>query len=211
MGEYTGEREHLTWDGFGEACRDLARTIVADGNAQSGLRKLNTSFRAGVPQIAIAVDRIKAEALGVTVGQVFSTLSSYVGSSYVTQFNKFGRTFQVYVQAAPDYRLRPEDVENLKVRAGNGAMVPLGTIVEIKTVQGPSLISLYNLYPTATIVGGAAPGFSSGEALDLMQQIAAKVLPPGTGYDWTAMSYQEKAVGAQIYLVFGLAIATADS
>ncbi|UIY41469.1 efflux RND transporter permease subunit [Methylobacterium radiotolerans] len=184
----------------------LARTIVADGNAQSGLRKLNTSFRAGVPQIAIAVDRVKAEALGVTVGQVFSTLSSYVGSSYVTQFNKFGRTFQVYVQAAPDYRLRPEDVENLKVRAGNGVMVPLGTVVEIRTVQGPSLISLYNLYPTATIVGGAAPGFSSGQALDLMQQIAAKVLPPGTGYDWTAMSYQEKAVGAQIYLVFGLAI-----
>ncbi|MGU3463673.1 efflux RND transporter permease subunit [Methylobacterium sp. C33D] len=184
----------------------LARTIVADGNSQSGLRKLNTSFRAGVPQIAIAVDRVKAEALGVTVGQVFSTLSSYVGSSYVTQFNKFGRTFQVYVQAAPDYRLRPEDVENLKVRAGNGVMVPLGTVVEIKTVRGPSLISLYNLYPTATIVGGAAPGFSSGQALDLMQQIAAKVLPPGTGYDWTAMSYQEKAVGAQIYLVFALAI-----
>ncbi len=88
-----------------------------------------------MPQIAIAVDRVKAEALGVTVGQVFSTLSSYVGSSYVTQFNKFGRTFQVYVQAAPDYRLRPEDVENLKVRAGNGVMVPLGTVVEIRTVQ----------------------------------------------------------------------------
>ncbi|TXN72259.1 multidrug efflux RND transporter permease subunit [Methylobacterium sp. WL18] len=184
----------------------LARTIVADGTAQSGLQKLNTSFRAGVPQIAIAVDRVKAEALGVTVGQVFSTLSSYVGSSYVTQFNKFGRTFQVYVQAAPDYRLRPEDIQNLKVRAGNGVMVPLGTVVEIKPVQGPSLISLYNLYPTATIVGGAAPGFSSGQSLDLMQQIAAKVLPPGTGYDWTAMSYQEKAVGSQIYWVFALAI-----
>ncbi|MDP4023734.1 multidrug efflux RND transporter permease subunit [Methylobacterium sp. NEAU 140] len=184
----------------------LARTIVANGNAQSGLQRLDTSFRSGVPQLSVVIDRIKAEALGVTVGQVFSTLSDYVGSSYVTQFNKFGRTFQVYVQAASDFRVRPQDIENLMVKAGNGTMVPLGTLVDIKSAVGPSLISLYNLYPTATIVGGPAPGFSSGQALDLMQQIAAKVLPPGTGYDWTAMSYQEKAVGTQIYLVFALAI-----
>ena len=184
----------------------LARTIVSDGTAQSGLQRLNTSFRSGVPQLSIVVDRIKAEALGVTVGQVFSTLSDYVGSSYVTQFNKFGRTFQVYVQASADFRVRAADIENLKVKAGNGTMVPLGTLVEVKSMVGPSLISLYNLYPTATIVGGAASGFSSGEALGLMEQIAAKVLPPGTGYDWTAMSYQEKAVGGQIYVVFALAI-----
>ena len=137
---------------------------------------------------------------------MFATLSGYVGSAYVTQFNKFGRTFQVYVQAAPDFRLRPEDIETLYVKAGNGTMVPLGTLVDVKTVQGPSLISLYNLYPTATIVGGPAPGHSSGQALELMEQVAKAVLPPGTGYDWTAMSYQEKAVGTQIYLVFALAI-----
>ncbi|HEV7440191.1 MAG TPA: efflux RND transporter permease subunit [Methylobacterium sp.] len=184
----------------------LARTIVANGGAQSALQRLNTSFRAGVPQLSVAVDRVKAEALGVTVGQVFATLSGYVGSAYVTQFNKFGRTFQVYVQAAPDFRLRPEDIETLYVKAGNGTMVPLGTLVDVKTVQGPSLISLYNLYPTATIVGGPAPGHSSGQALELMEQVAKAVLPPGTGYDWTAMSYQEKAVGTQIYLVFALAI-----
>ncbi|WP_132252104.1 efflux RND transporter permease subunit [Methylobacterium segetis] len=184
----------------------LTRTIVANGSAQSALQRLNTSFRAGVPQIAVSVDRIKAEALGVTVGQVFSTLSGYVGSAYVTQFNKFGRTFQVYVQAASEYRLRPEDIANLYVKAGNGTMVPLGTLVTVRTVQGPSLISLYNLYPTATIVGGPAAGYSSGEAIGLMEEIAGTVLPPGTGYDWTAMSYQEKAVGAQVYLVFALAL-----
>ncbi|GJD49261.1 Efflux pump membrane transporter BepG [Methylobacterium crusticola] len=184
----------------------LARTMVANGGAQSALQRLNTSFRAGVPQLAVTVDRVKAEALGVTVGQVFSTLSGYVGSAYVTQFNKFGRTFQVYVQAEPDFRVSAQDIQDLKVKAGNGTMVPLGTLVEVATVQGPSLISLYNLYPTATIVGGAAAGFSSGEALDLMEQVARKVLPPGTSFDWTAMSYQEKAVGSQIYVVFGLAI-----
>ncbi len=184
----------------------LARRIVADAGTQSGLQRLNTSFRAGVPQLSVVVDRVKAEALGVTVGQVFSTLSGYVGSSYVTQFNKFGRTFQVYLQAAPESRLRPEDIDGLKVRAGNGAMVPLGTLVEVRTVVGPSLIGLYNLYPSATIVGAASPGFSSGQALDLMEQVAERDLPRGTGFDWTAMSYQEKAVGAQIYLVFGLAI-----
>ncbi|MDR7039159.1 HAE1 family hydrophobic/amphiphilic exporter-1 [Methylobacterium sp. BE186] len=184
----------------------LTRTIVANGSAQSALQRLNTSFRAGVPQIAVSVDRIKAEGLGVTVGQVFSTLSGYVGSAYVTQFNKFGRTFQVYVQAASEYRLRPEDIANLYVKAGNGTMVPLGTLVTVRTVQGPSLISLYNLYPTATIVGGPAAGYSSGEAIGLMEEIAGTVLPLGTGYDWTAMSYQEKAVGAQVYLVFALAL-----
>ena len=184
----------------------LVGEIVKIGSTQSALQRLNTSFRAGVPQLAVDVDRVKAETLGITVGQVFSALEGYVGSDYVTQFTKFGRTFQVYVQATPDFRVRPEDISNLKVKAGDGSMVPLGTVVSISTVRGPSLISLYNLYPTATIVGAAAQGFSSGQALELMEQMAANILPPGTGYEWTAMSYQEKAVGGQIYFVFGLAL-----
>jgi HAE1 family hydrophobic/amphiphilic exporter-1 len=184
----------------------ITRQIVQNGSSQSALQHLNTSFRAGVPQFEVVVDRVKAETLGVTVGQVFSALSGYIGSSYITQFNKFGMTFQVYAQADSRYRLRPEDLANLKVKAGNGTMVPLGTVVTIKPMVGPSLISLYNLYPSATIVGTSAPGFSSGQALDIMDQIAQRTLPPGTGYEWTAMSYQEKAVGSQIYFVFGLAI-----
>ncbi|MBB5573191.1 MULTISPECIES: efflux RND transporter permease subunit [Rhizobium] len=184
----------------------LADTIVKNGNAQSALQRLSTSFRADVPQLSVTVDRIKAETLGVTVGQVFSALSGYVGSSYVTQFNKFGRTFQVYVQASPDFRVRPDDIRNLKVRAGDGTMVPLGTVIDVTSMQGPSLISLYNLYPTATIVGGAAKGFSSGQALDVMEQIADRTLSPGSGFEWTALSYQEKAVGGQIYFIFALAM-----
>lgn len=184
--------------------QSLTDTIVKNGEAQSSLQRLSTSFRSNVPQLEIVVDRIKAETLGVTVGQVFSALSGYVGSSYVTQFNKFGRTFQVYAQASPEFRVSPDDIRNLEVKAGDGTMVPLGTVVDIKPMQGPSLISLYNLYPSATIVGGPAAGFSSGQALDVMEQIADQTLPTGAGYEWTALSYQEKAVGGQIYYIFAL-------
>ncbi|MBB3595275.1 HAE1 family hydrophobic/amphiphilic exporter-1 [Rhizobium sp. BK529] len=184
----------------------LSDTIVKNGEAQSSLQRLSTPFRSNVPQFEVSVNRIKAETLGVTVGQVFSALSGYVGSSYVTQFNKFGRTFQVYAQASSEFRVSPNDIRNLKVKAGDGTMVPLGTVVDVTPMQGPSLISLYNLYPSATIVGGPATGFSSGQALDVMEQIANHTLPPGTGYEWTALSYQEKAVGGQIYYIFALAM-----
>jgi HAE1 family hydrophobic/amphiphilic exporter-1 len=186
--------------------QSLANTVVGDGNAQSALRRLATTFRAGAPQLNVTVDRIKAETLGITVGNVFSALSTYVGSFYAAQFNKFGHVFQVYTQALPDYRASVADIESLKVAAGNGTMTPIGTVVDVKETVGPPLISLYNLYPSATVVGSAAAGFSSGQALDIMDQIGAQALPTGTGYEWTAMSYQEKAVGSQIYFVFGLAI-----
>jgi len=184
----------------------LAKTVVAQGNDQSALQRLATTFRAGAPQIFVGVNRIKAETLGVTVGQLFSALSDYVGSNYVAQFDKFGHVFQIYAQAEPKYRRSVEDIRNLKVKAGDGSMTPIGTMVDIKEIVGPPLVSLYNLYPSATVVGSAAPGFSSGQALDIMDQIGANVLPKGTGYDWTAMSYQEKQVGSQTYLVFGLAM-----
>ena len=186
--------------------QSLANTIVSDGNAQSALQRLATTFRAGAPQFSITVDRIKAETLGITVGNVFSALSTYVGSYYAAQFNNFGHVFQVYTQALPEYRASVTDIENLKVKAGNGAVTPLGTVVDVKEAVGAPLISLYNLYPSATVVGNPAPGFSSGQALDIMDQIGTQALPAGTGYEWTAMSYQEKAVGTQIYFVFGLAL-----
>ena len=137
---------------------------------------------------------------------MFSTLASYLGASYVNQFSKFGRTFQVYAQADSQFRLTTKDIENLTVRNQQGAMIPLGTIATITPAVGPSLISLYNLYPSATVIGLPAQGYSSGQSMALMEKIAEKTLPPGTGYEWTAMSYQEKAVGSQIYYVFGLAL-----
>ena len=110
------------------------------------------------------------------------------------------------MQADSHYRLKPSDIEQLSVRNQDGKMIPLGSLVQIKQVVGPSLIGLYNLYPSSSIVGGPAQGFSSGQAMSLMEEIANKTLPPGTGYEWTAMSYQEKAVGGQIFIAFGLGL-----
>ena len=186
--------------------QSLTNAVVNDANAQSALQRVATTYRAGAPQFTVVVDRIKAETLGITVGQVFAALSGYVGSNYVAQFNKFGHVFQIYTQADAKYRATADDIRNLKVKAGDGTMTPIGTVVEVSEVQGPPLISLYNLYPSSTVIGGSAPGFSSGQALDIMDQIGAQALPKGTGYEWTAMSYQEKEVGSQIYYVFGLAL-----
>ena len=184
----------------------ITAAMVASAQTQSALQRVSSSFRSMVPQFDVEIDRIKTQTLHVTTDQVFSTLASYLGSTYVNQFNKFGRTFQVYAQASSQFRLTPRDIEKLMVRNSQGDMIPLGTVAKITPAVGPSLISLYNLYPSATIIGLPAQGFSSGQSMALMEEIAAKTLPPGTGYEWTAMSYQEKVVGGQIYFVFGLAM-----
>jgi HAE1 family hydrophobic/amphiphilic exporter-1 len=184
----------------------MTGALVANAQTQSALQRVSSPFRSSVPQFDVDVDRIKTQTLHVTTDQVFSTLASYLGSSYVNQFTKFGRTFQVYTQADSQFRLTPRAIENLMVRNQQGDMVPLGTLATITPSVGPSLISLYNLYPSATIIGLPAQGYSSGQSMALMEEIAAKTLPPGAGYEWTAMSYQEKAVGNQIYYVFGLAM-----
>jgi HAE1 family hydrophobic/amphiphilic exporter-1 len=180
--------------------------IVANAQTQSALQRVQSPFRANVPQFDVEIDRIKTQTLHVTTDAVFSALSSYLGSSYVNQFNKFGRVFQVYTQADSQFRLTLRDIANMQVRNQNGDMIPIGTVAKITPSVGPSLISLYNLYPSSTIVGLPAQGFSSGQSLKLLEEIADKTLPPGTGYDWTAMSYQEKIVSNQIYYVFGLAM-----
>ncbi|MDQ0512069.1 efflux RND transporter permease subunit [Ancylobacter amanitiformis] len=186
--------------------QSLTDSIVKNASSQSALQRLSTSFRANVPQLFLKIDRVKAETLGVTIGQVFSAVQGYVGSSYVTQFNQFGQTFQAYIQADSEFRRTPEEILNLKIRTPKGEMVPLGTLAEVTPIFGPPLITLYNLYPAATIVGAQAVGFSSGQALDIMGQVASNTLPPGTGYEWSAMSYQEEVVGNEVYYVFGLAI-----
>jgi HAE1 family hydrophobic/amphiphilic exporter-1 len=184
----------------------ITAAMVSSAQTQSALQRVSSSFRSMVPQFDVEIDRVKTQTLHVTTDQVFSTLASYLGSTYVNQFNKFGRTFQVYAQASSQFRLTPRDIEKLMVRNSQGDMIPLGTVAKITPAVGPSLISLYNLYPSATIIGLPAQGYSSGQSMALMEEIAAKTLPPGTGYEWTAMSYQEKVVGGQIYFVFGLAM-----
>ncbi len=184
----------------------VTQAVLDEGNSQSGLQHLLTTFRPAAPQLRLLVDRSKAETLRVSVGDLFAALSSYLGSSYVNQFNKFGLALQVYVQADASYRVRPEDILRLQVRSADGNMVPIGALAQIAPQIGPSLISLYNLYLSSTVVGAPAPGFSSGQALGLMDQIGNDTMPPGFGFEWTGMSYQEKIVGNQLYYVFGLAI-----
>ncbi len=160
----------------------ITNAIVTNAQSQSGLQRVQTSFRADVPQIAVEVDRIKAQTLFVSVDEIFKVLGAYLGSSYVAQFNKFGRTFQIYVQA--DAQLpaaSPSDIDKLYVRNQKGDMIPLGTLVKLTPTVGPSLITLYNLYPSSTIIGLPAHGFSSGEAISLMEQIADRTLPRGAG------------------------------
>jgi hydrophobic/amphiphilic exporter-1 (mainly G- bacteria), HAE1 family len=195
-------------DGSGDLTKlqSVTNQIVANGQAQSALQRVSTSFRATAPALRVEVNRVKAQTVGVTVDQVFQTLATYLGSTYVVQFNKFGRVFQVYAQADSQFRLRPRDIENLWVRNQQGDMIPLGTLTSTSIVVGAPLISLYNLYPSSSIIGLPAAGFSSGEAIQLMEQDAAHTLPPGMASEWTAMSYQEKLVGSQMYFVFAMAL-----
>jgi len=184
----------------------MAREIIQDGNAQAGLTGLNTTFRVDVPQLFAEVDRTKAKKLGISLSEVFGTLQAYLGSAYVNDFNKFGRTWQVKVQADHQFRVKPADIRALDVRNAEGDMVPLGTLIDVEKTVGPQSILRYNLYPTASITGAAAPGFSSGQALNLMEQLVGQKLPTSMGYEWTGMSYQEKKVGSEAILVFALAI-----
>ena len=179
---------------------------VNAASTQSSIQRISTSFRASAPQYRVEINREKVQALLLTTDQVFSTLASYMGSSYVSQFNKFGRVFQIYVQGDARFRMNPDDILSLKVRNQNGDMIPIGTVLTIEPSLGPSLISLYNLYPSATIVGVPAKGFSSGDTIQLMEEITTRTLPTGVGSSWTALSYQEKLVGGQIYFVFALAL-----
>jgi HAE1 family hydrophobic/amphiphilic exporter-1 len=189
-----------------QALQQMAEEMIRDGSTQSALGTVNSTFRAGVPQLFADVDRVKVKSLGVPLTGVFDTLQAYLGSAYVNDFNKFDRTYQVRVQAEPRFRLTPDDIRRLEVRNAQGQMVPLGTLVDVRPIVGPQIVPRYNLYPSAAITGEAAPGYSSGQALELMEQMAKTKLPLSMGFDWTGISYQEKAVGSQAYLIFALAV-----
>ena len=180
--------------------------VVAAAKANPMMQSAFTPFRSQVPQIAVNVDRSQAETLNVAVGDVFDALQSYLGSSYINLFTKFGHNFMVFAQAEGKKRLTADDLKQYYVRSESGQMVPLGTLADIKPTQGPALISLYNLFPTATINGSTTAAFSSGQGLDAMQAIADRTLGPGLESEWTAMSYQEKLVGSSTYFIFALGI-----
>ena len=180
--------------------------LIGAGNSQPSLKNLVTPFSAGSPQLYLNIDRTKAEALQVPLENVFNTLQGYLGSTFINFFNKFNQVFQVYIQADSNYRLDPRDINDLYVRSQAGGMVPLRTLMDVERTRGSELITRYNLYPAAPIFGSSAPQFSSGQALSLMEKLAANTLPRGMSYDWTSTSYQEKKVGYQTYFIYALSI-----
>jgi HAE1 family hydrophobic/amphiphilic exporter-1 len=180
--------------------------IIEDARGQPSLAALNSMFRPGVPQLRVKVDRVKVKKLGIPLSTVFQTLQAYLASTYVNDFNKFGRTYQVRVQAEAEARAQPHDIKRLEVRNERGEMIPLGSVVDIKTTYGPHVISRYNLYPSASISGQAAPGYSSGQALDVMERIAQNNVSDAMGYEWTGIAYEEKKVGGQALVIFGMAV-----
>ena len=184
----------------------VADAIVAQAKASPVIKLALTPLRASVPQVAIEVNRTRAETLGLSVGDVHDTVQTYIGSSFANFFTRFGHNYMVYVQADAPFRRETGSLDNYYVRGADGQMVPLGSVASIKPTQGPALITLYNLFPSATINGAANDAFSSGQALQTMAGIAAKILPAGMSYEWTAMSYQEKLVGNSTYFIFALAI-----
>jgi HAE1 family hydrophobic/amphiphilic exporter-1 len=189
-----------------EALNQIVTGIVEDAATQNSLAAVYTTFRPGVPQLYVDINREKVKLLDIPLGAVFTTMQVFLGSSYVNDFNKFGRVFQVRLQAEAKYRAEPNDIRQLEVRNRHGEMVPLGALATVKKTFGPQTINRYNLYPAATISGEPAPGRSSGEALDLMDQIAARNLPTDMGYEWTGMAYQEKRVGGEAVWIFSMAV-----
>jgi HAE1 family hydrophobic/amphiphilic exporter-1 len=189
-----------------KALQEAVEAMTAEAGRRPGLGSASTTFRADVPQYRVDVDREKLKAMDVNLGDVFVTMQAALGSLYVNDFNKFGSIYQVRLQADQRFRMDPEDVGRLTVRNRQGGMVPLGSLVEVVRTVGPQLVTRYNMYPVASINGAAAPGASSGEALHAMERLAAELLPAELGYEWTAISYEEKRSSGQELGIFALSI-----
>ena len=184
----------------------VANRVVAAGAASPALEGLFTSFRADTPWLYLDIDREKTKLLGVSISELFNTLQVYLGSLYVNDFNRFGRTWQVNVQGEADFRKQIDDLSGLRVRSEYGAMVPLGTLAQIRDVSGPVMIVRYNLYPSATVNLDAAPGVSSGQALDAMQKVVADELPQAMRSDWTELALLQLQTGNTAMYAFTLAV-----
>lgn len=189
-----------------EQLQSAAEGLAEAANGQSGLAAVNSTFRANVPQIFVDVDRAKVKTMGIPLGTVFDSMSAYLGSAYVNDFTFQNRSYQVRTQAEAEFRGTTDDLRRLDVRGADGSMVPLAALVEVKNTVGPTVVRRYNLFPAAALNGAAAPGFSSGQSLVLMEETANRELQPGFGFEWTGMSYQEKLASSGQALILGLAV-----
>ena len=180
--------------------------LAAAANADPVVNQVFTFFNNQTPQLYLDIDRVKAEKLGVNIGDVYQSLEVYMGSAFVNEFNYLGRTFQVTAQADAPNRLTPDDLARIKIRNNQGDMVPLGTFSNQQDISGPARIPRFNLYPAASLNGNVSPGYSSGEALERMEELAAEILPQGISYQWTELAYQEKQTGNTAWIAFVLAV-----
>ena len=197
-------------DRVGRGIGTLDKTVQAvlrDANGQPDfLRAGFTTFSADSPQLYLDIDRNMARSLGVPVNSVFETVQTYIGSTYVNLFNLFNQSYQVRIQASADNREHAPDIGNLTVPNASGQMVPLGSLISVRQVLGSELLTRYNLYPAATLTGIPTVKYSTGEAMNIMDEIAARTLPQGMETDWTGLSYQEKLVGNTMVIIFALSI-----
>jgi multidrug efflux pump len=188
MVEATGDVDY-------DELQDRADKLATDGGKQPGLVGLFNGFRSRTPQLYADIDRTKVRTMGVTLSDVFDTLQAYLGSYYVNDFNRFGRTWQVNVQADAPFRADADTVRQLKVRNSDGDMVPLGAVAEVRDAAGPVQITRYNMFPAAPINGASLPGVSTGDVLRTMEQLSDKQLPRSMSYEWTELSYLQKQSG----------------
>ncbi|MBN2513359.1 MAG: multidrug efflux RND transporter permease subunit [Sedimentisphaerales bacterium] len=188
-----------------QALEKAANDLLAQASASPVMTRLNSTFRASVPQLYVDIDRVKAKSLGVPLSTVFDTLQTYLGSTYVNDFNLFGRTFKVVAQADREFRATADSIGQLEVRNAQGQMLPLRTLLMVQDTVGPQLVTHYNLYSSTTITGEVNPGFSSGQAIAEMERLCKEILPSNIGYEWSGMSYQEIRAGNQAPIIFMVA------
>ena len=187
---------------------DYANKVIAAANQDPRIAMAYTTYAPNYPFVRIDIDRRKVASLGVDLAELFVTLQAYLGSFYINDFNKYGKVFRVYAQADKAFRSEIKDISTLFVKNLKGEMVPVSALVQIEKTIGPSDLSHYNMYRSITITGEAAPGYSSGQAMAAMEEVAAQVLPADNsyGYEWSSMSYQEKLAGNTKVFVFGFAL-----
>jgi hydrophobic/amphiphilic exporter-1 (mainly G- bacteria), HAE1 family len=207
LGQFGGFQFELQ-DQANHTLQDLDKTthdLMREGNGRKDLAGLFSTYTASDPQFVVTIDREKAKSLHVPLSQIIDTLSVYMGSAYVNDFDFNNRSYRVYVQADKQFRARPQDMKQYYVRSDSGAMVPLENLLSITESAAPQVISHYNLFRSAEIDGSAAPGFSSGQAIDAMQDLAAKA-PQGYTYEWSGISLEELQSGSTTLILFGLGV-----
>ena len=206
LGQFGGFQYELLDQGS-HTLQDLDKTthdLINAGRGRKDLAGLFSTYTANDPQYVVTIDREKAKTLHVPLGQITDTLGVYMGSSYVNDFDFNNRSYRVYVQADKQFRAHPKDIDQYYVRSDSGAMIPLQNLVSVTQSSAPQVINHYNLFRSAEIDGSAAPGFSSGQAIDAMQQLSAKILPQGYTYEWSGISLEELASGSTTVILFGL-------